>query len=52
LFHAVDLLVRRLHFMRNELDIVLTGMTAIVVYALIYTAASRIFGRSLRRQLL
>jgi putative peptidoglycan lipid II flippase len=52
LFHVVDILVRPLHFMRNELDIALTGLTAIVVYALIYMAASRIFGRSLRRQLL
>ena len=52
LFHAVDFLVRHLHFMRNELDIVLTGVIAIVVYLLIYMAASRIFGRSLRGQLL
>jgi putative peptidoglycan lipid II flippase len=52
LFHAVDFFVRRLHFMRNELDIVLTGAIAIVIYLLIYKAASLIFGRSLRRQLL
>ena len=52
LFHAVDFLVRHWHFMRNELDIALTGVIAIIVYLLIYMAASRIFGRSLRRQLL
>jgi putative peptidoglycan lipid II flippase len=52
LFHAVDFFVRRLHFMRNELDIVLTGAIAIVIYLMIYKAASLIFGRSLRRQLL
>jgi putative peptidoglycan lipid II flippase len=52
LFHAVDRFVRPLHFMRNELDIVLTGGIALVVYLLVYAAASLIFGRSLRRQLL
>jgi putative peptidoglycan lipid II flippase len=51
LFAAVDGFVGRFHFMTNELDIALTGMTAIVAYVLIYMAASRIFGRSLRRQL-
>jgi putative peptidoglycan lipid II flippase len=52
LFHAVDFFIRHLHFMRNELDIVLTGAIAIVIYLMIYKAASLIFGRSLRRQLL
>ncbi len=51
LFRQVDGFVQRFHFMRNELDIVLTGMSAIVVYVLIYMAASLIFGRSLTRQL-
>ncbi len=52
LFAAVDGLVHRLHVLRNELDIVATGAAAIVVYVLIYMAASLIFGRSLKRQLL
>ena len=41
LFHAVDFFVRRLHFMRNELDIVLTGAIAIMMYLLIYRGGRR-----------
>ncbi len=52
LFHAVDGFVHRLHFMRNELDIVLTAVGAAVLYTAVYAAAALVFGRSLRRQLL
>jgi putative peptidoglycan lipid II flippase len=52
MFVGVDAYVRRLHFLRNELDIVLTGIGVMVVYVLIYMAASLAFGRSLKRQLL
>jgi len=52
LYSEVDGFVHRFHFMRNELDIALTGIAAIVVYAMIYMLASLVFGRSLRRQLL
>jgi putative peptidoglycan lipid II flippase len=52
LFHGVDWFVHRLHFMRNELDIVLTAVGAAVLYTAAYAAAALVFGRSLRRQLL
>jgi putative peptidoglycan lipid II flippase len=52
LYCEVDGFVHRFHFMRNELDIALTGIAAIVVYTMIYMLASLVFGRSLRRQLL
>lgn len=52
LFNEVDSFVRRLHLLRNELDIALTGLVALAVYALAYSLAALAFGRSLKRQLL
>ncbi len=51
LYSAIDAFVQRLHFMRNELDITVTGVAAIIVYTAIYSLASLVFGRSLKRQL-
>jgi putative peptidoglycan lipid II flippase len=50
-FNEIDEFVRRLHVLRNELDIALTGLIGILVYALVYALAAWAFGRSLRRQL-
>jgi putative peptidoglycan lipid II flippase len=51
-YSEVDGLVHRFHVLRNELDIVLTGVAVIVAYTIVYALASLAFGRSLRRQLL
>ncbi len=52
LYGAIDGFVHRWHFLRNEFDIALTGVAAIVVYTMVYMLASLVYGRSLRRQLL
>jgi putative peptidoglycan lipid II flippase len=52
LFRAADGYVQHLHMLRNELDIMLTGLAAFVVYTIAYSLAALVFGRSLRRQLL
>ena len=52
LFAEIDVFVRRLAMLRNELDIALTGLVAILVYAAAYALAALAFGRSLKRQLL
>ncbi|HEY1941727.1 MAG TPA: murein biosynthesis integral membrane protein MurJ [Roseiarcus sp.] len=52
LFNAIDGFVRHLPILRNELDITLTGLAAVFVYAAAYSLAALAFGRSLRRQLL
>jgi putative peptidoglycan lipid II flippase len=52
LFAEIDVFVRRLPMLRNELDIALTGLAAILLYTAAYALAALAFGRSLRRQLL
>jgi len=51
LFREADLALSGLHFLRNELDIALAGLGAFAVYAAVYAFGSRLFGRSLSRQL-
>ncbi len=52
LFGGIDQFVRRLPVLRNELDIMLTGVAVLFVYASAYSLAAQGFGRTLRRQLL
>ncbi|MBV8472261.1 MAG: polysaccharide biosynthesis C-terminal domain-containing protein, partial [Hyphomicrobiales bacterium] len=52
LFGGIDQFVRPLPVLRNELDITLTGVAVLFVYASAYSLAAQIFGRTLRRQLL
>ena len=52
LFGGVDEFVRRLPVLRNELDITLTGLGVLFVYASAYSLAAQGFGRTLRQQLL
>jgi putative peptidoglycan lipid II flippase len=52
LFNTIDGVVRRLPMLRNELDITLTAVASVAVYAAVYGLAALAFGRSLKRQLL
>ena len=51
-FNQIDVFIRRLPLLRNELDIGLTGLFVVFVYAAAYAGAALAFGRSLTRQLL
>ena len=51
LLAEIDVVIRRLPMLRNELDIALTGLASLLLYFAIYALASLAFGRSLKRQL-
>ena len=51
-FLAADHYLGRLPLLRNELDIVVAGLLAFVVYAIVYVLGALAFGRSARKQLL
>jgi len=51
-FLAADHYLGRLPLLRNELDIVVVGLLAFVVYAIVYVLGALVFGRSARKQLL